>query len=150
MDALGKLYNSTTIVTMNAGGKMNGIAVAWITRVSINPPMIAISIGKARYSHKLLNETDKFGVCIMEKSAKEIVVLFGTKSGRNCDKFAGIDYSLSKNDVPILPGTLAYIECQIKSKADAGDHTIFIGEVIDQKVFKDEAPMLYGEHRILL
>lgn len=149
MDALGKLYTSTTIVTMNTGRKMNGIAVAWITRVSINPPMIAISIGKTRYSHKLLNETDKFGVCIMEKGAKKIVNLFGTKSGRNCEKFSGIDYSLSENNIPILPGTLAYIECQIIRKADAGDHTIFIGEVIDQKVFKDEKPMLYGEHRIL-
>ena len=46
MDALGKIYSTTTVVTMKAGKKLNGIAVAWVTRVSIDPPMLAISIGK--------------------------------------------------------------------------------------------------------
>lgn len=46
MDALGKLYTSTAIVTVNVEGKLNGITVAWVTRVSWQPPMVAVSIGK--------------------------------------------------------------------------------------------------------
>ncbi|OAA30397.1 flavin oxidoreductase [Kosmotoga arenicorallina S304] len=149
MDALGKIYSTTTIVTMNAKEKANGIAIAWITRVSINPPMIAISVGKTRYSHTLLNETDRFGVCIMRPEAEKLVNFFGSKSGRDIDKFAELDYEKSPSGIPIVPGTLAYIECTIKEKADAGDHTIFIGEVVLQKLFGNDKPLLYGEHSML-
>jgi flavin reductase (DIM6/NTAB) family NADH-FMN oxidoreductase RutF len=134
---------------MNVDGKMNGIAVAWITRVSGDPPMITVSIGKTRYSHELLKKAERFGICIMKKSAKDVVEFFGTKSGREVNKFDNYDYSLSKNRTPILAGSVAFIECKISSTADAGDHTLFIGEVVDQKLYENEEPMLYGEHEIL-
>lgn len=149
MDALVKLYTSATVVTMNVDGELNGIAVAWITRVSIEPPMIVISIGKTRYSHELLSKGDRFGVCIMEKSEKKIVAYFGSKSGRDGNKFDGIPYDLSKTGLPILRGTVAYLECAIKNRAVAGDHTLFIGEIVTRKLFREENPLLYGEHRII-
>ncbi len=149
MDALGKLYTSTTIVTVNAWGKMNGCAVAWATRVSLEPPMIAVSIGKQRYTHELMSLTDLFGVCIMLPDARKTVSIFGSKTGRYYNKFDGIEYKLSENDVPILPGSLAFIECRTRGKTNAGDHTIFVGEVMHQKVMKDSKPLLYGEGRLL-
>lgn len=149
MDALGKLYTSATIVTMKVEGELNGIAVAWITRVSIKPPMIAISIGKTRYSDELLNKTDRFGVCIMESGEKKTVAHFGSLSGRDCDKFENIPFNLSETGIPILPGTVAYLECVIKDRAAAGDHTLFIAEIVAQKLYEEEKPLLYGEHRIL-
>lgn len=149
MDALGKLYSSTTVVTMNVNGKMNGIAVAWITRVSGDPPMVAVSIGKTRYSHDLLKKAELFGICIMKKSARDVVKFFGTKSGREVNKFDNYDYLLSKNGTPILTDSVAFIECKISSTADAGDHTLFIGEIVDKKLYEDEEPMLYGENKIL-
>ena len=71
MDALGKLYTSTTIVTMNVDERMNGITVAWLTRVSWDPPMVAISVGKTRYSHELLLKSHGFAVCIMGKEGRQ-------------------------------------------------------------------------------
>ena len=149
MDATGKLYSSTAIVTVNFEGKLNGISVAWITRVSIDPPMIAISIGKTRYSHSLLEGVEMFGVCIMGSDALKIVTHFGGKSGRDFNKFDGIEYRLSNNSIPILEDSIAYLECRIAGKADAGDHTLFIGEVIKDEVYSDALPLLHGEHRIL-
>ncbi|MFW6120043.1 MAG: flavin reductase family protein [Petrotogales bacterium] len=149
MDALGKLYSSTTIVTMNVDGQLNGISVAWITRVSGNPPMLTVSIGKTRYSYELLKKAKYFGVCIMKKSAKEAVEYFGTKSGRDVNKFDMYDYTLTEKGTPILSNSVAFVECRIDSTADAGDHILFIGEVIDKKLYDNERPMLYGEHEIL-
>ncbi len=149
MDALGKLYSSTTIVTMNAEGQLNGISVAWITRVSGEPPMITVSIGKTRYSHELLNKTEYFGICIMKKSAKKVVEYFGTKSGRDVNKFDNFKYTLTDRRTPVLSDSVAFIECRIDSTANAGDHTLFIGEVVDQRLYEDEEPLLYGEHEML-
>ncbi|GAB6189096.1 flavin reductase family protein [Marinitoga arctica] len=148
MDALGKIYNVASIVTMNSKGKLNGITVAWITRVSINPPMIAISIGKQRYSYNLLENTDKFGVCILSKKQKELAKFFGSKSGKNMNKFEHVDYELSSNGIPKLKDIVAFFECEIVSKAEAGDHVIYIGKIINQEMLKTEEPLLYGEHKL--
>ncbi len=149
MDTLKKLYTTTTIITVNTKNGINGITVAWITRVSINPPMIAISIGKSRYSFELLNSTDFFGVCILGKSAKHVAEHFGTISGRNKNKFENVAYTVSERGIPIVEGTIGYIECKKVSTAESGDHVSFIGEVVKQIVYSEEKPLLYGEHKIL-
>jgi len=149
VDALGKLYTSTAIVTMNVDGKMNGITVAWLTRVSWDPPMIAISIGKTRYSHELLLKSQGFAVCIMGEEGREAAEYFGTVSGRDVDKFKKFKYQTTKGGYPIPEGTIAYLECRITGKCEAGDHTIFIGHVEHQEVLKDEKPLIFGEHTIL-
>ncbi|KAF2956840.1 flavin reductase family protein [Marinitoga sp. 38H-ov] len=148
MDALGKIYNVASIITMNSHGLLNGITVAWITRVSITPPMIAISIGKQRYSYKLLEETDKFGVCILSKEQKDIARLFGSKSGRNTNKFENINYELTENGIPKILDSIAFFECNIVNKTEAGDHIIYIGKIINQELLKNEQPLLYGDHQL--
>ncbi|WP_129409071.1 flavin reductase family protein [Marinitoga lauensis] len=149
MDALGKIYNVVSIVTINSNGTLNGITVAWITRVSIKPPMIAISIGKQRYSYELLENIDKFGVCILSKEQKDLAKLFGSKSGRNVNKFENVDFELTKNGIPKIKNIVAFFECKIVNKADAGDHVIYIGEVINQEILKTDTPLLYGEHKLM-
>jgi len=151
MDALGKLYTSTTIVTMNVDGRMNGITVAWLTRVSWDPPMVAISVGKTRYSHELLLKSHGFAVCIMGREGRKAAEYFGTVSGRSVYKFKKFKYRMSKGGYPIPEGTIAYpyLECKITGKCEAGDHTIFIGLVEHQEVLKNEKPLIFGEHTIL-
>ena len=149
MDALGKIYTSTAIVTMNVDGKMNGITVAWLTRVSWEPPMVAVSIGKTRFSHELLLKSQGFAVCIMGEKGREVAEYFGTVSGRNVDKFKKYRYQMSEKSYPVPEGTIAYLECKIVGKCDAGDHTIFIGLVESQKVLENKKPLIFGEHTIL-
>lgn len=149
MDALGKLYTSTAIVTVNVEGKLNGITVAWVTRVSWQPPMVAVSIGKTRYTRELMDRTDSFAVCILGKDAKEIAEYFGTVSGRNTDKFKKYPYTMSEGNLPIPEGTIAYIECDKTGQFGAGDHIVYIGTVRRQKALKDEPPLIFGEHELL-
>ncbi|KLO21656.1 MULTISPECIES: flavin reductase family protein [unclassified Marinitoga] len=149
MDALGKIYNVTSVVTMNVDNKINGITVAWITRVSIKPAMIAISIGKKRYSYELLEKTDRFGICILSKKQKDIAKLFGSKSGRIFNKFKNIEYEMTKNKIPKLKDIIAFFECKIINKTDAGDHVIYIGEIETEELLSFEKPLLYGEHALI-
>jgi len=149
MGAIDKLYTSTVVVTTKVGDKLNGISVAWVTRVSWHPVMLAISIGKARYSHELLLNADGFCVCVLGKSAEKVAEHFGTLSGRDVNKFATVPHSFSKRGYPVPEGTIAYMECEKTSSFEAGDHTIFVGKVIDGKILKDEEPMIFGEGKIL-
>ena len=148
-DALGKLYTSTAVVTMKARGKTNGITIAWMTRVSWSPPMVAISVGKTRFSHELIAESKAFCVCILRKDKAEVAELFGTNSGRTMDKFSHVQYTLSEGNFPIPEGTIAYMECEVVEECEAGDHTIFVGKVIREKLLEDADPLIFGEHTLL-
>ncbi|PLV58746.1 flavin reductase family protein [Thermotoga sp. KOL6] len=150
MDALGKFYTSTVIVTVNVEGKLNGITVAWVTRVSWQPPMVAVSIGKTRYTRELLDKTDSFAICVLGKEAKDIAEYFGTVSGRNVDKFKKFPYTMSEGNLPIPEGTIAYLECEKSGSFEAGDHIVYIGNIRRQKVLKDEKPLIFGEHTLMI
>ncbi|AEH50526.1 flavin reductase family protein [Pseudothermotoga thermarum] len=149
MSAIDKLYGPVTIVTVNVEGKMNGITVAWATRVSWHPKIVAVSIGKTRYSRELLDKADKFAVCIMGKGGREVAEYFGTVSGRNVNKFEKISYELSKSGLPIPSGTIAYLECKKTNQVEAGDHIVYFGLVEEEKVLKNEPPLVFGEGQIL-
>lgn len=112
--------------------------------------MIAISIGKQRYSYELLENTDRFDVfCILSKNQKDLASFFGRKSGRNTDKFENVEYELTENGIPKIKDIVAFFECKIVSKAEAGDHVIYIGEVEKEELLKLEIPLLYGEHKLI-
>ena len=148
-DALGKLYTSTAVVTMKTGDRMNGITIAWITRVSWLPPMIAISVGKTRFSHELIDQSGEFCACILREDKAEVAEFFGTNSGRTTNKFAKANYTLSEGGFPVPEGTIAYMECKVVEKCEAGDHTIFVGEITREKLLEDARPLIFGEHTLL-
>jgi flavin reductase (DIM6/NTAB) family NADH-FMN oxidoreductase RutF len=114
-------------------GKPNIITLAWTSPLSIRPPLVAIVIGKGRYSHKLLEETGEFVVNIPSEDLIDQTHFCGTTSGRRVDKFKETGLTAlpaKKVGVPIIKECIAHLECRITERIPAGDHTIFIGEVL--------------------
>ena len=69
---------------------------------------------------------------------------FGLKTGRKTDKFEGLDYETKVTGAPVLKECLAWLDCRVVSYHDAGDHTLFIGEVLDAGVRREgDKPLLY-------
>lgn len=138
-------HPTALITTISKDGKPNIIAVAWIIPTSIKPPLLAISIGKTRYSHQLLAETGEFVANIPTKELLDKVEYCGSTSGRNVNKFeeAGLTSKLAKKvKPPIIEECAAHIECKVMHKFSTGDHTLFIGEVLaayaDGELFTDK------------
>jgi len=118
--------------------------VAWITPVSKNPPLIAMSIGKTGHSHRLIEETGEFLVNIPTEDLVGQVELCGTMSGRALDKFEifGLTAKPAKTvSAPIIEECVGHLECRVVNKFSAGDHTVFVGEVLtayaDDDMFVD-------------
>ena len=110
-------------------------------QTSINPPMVAISIGKTRYSHGLLLRSGEFVLAIPGRDLAEEVLYCGTHSGRDVDKFKETNLtaiSASKVRPPLIKECIANIECKIVGNLDTGDHTIFVGEVQANWVSEEE------------
>ncbi|MCK4589459.1 MAG: flavin reductase family protein [Nanoarchaeota archaeon] len=121
------------------------IAVAWHMPVSKEPFLYAIAIGKTRFTHQLIEQSQSFAVNFMSADQKEAIIKCGTISSKHIDKFK--EANLTKEecesiDCPRIKEVIGYLECQVKQKIPAGDHTVFIGHVHNHKLNKDK-PRLY-------
>lgn len=113
--------------------KPNIITLGWWMRTSHRPPMLAISVAHSRYSYELLVKTGEFVLVLPPEEWLDAVLFCGRKSGRNVDKFAetGLrEQKAEKVSAPLIKGAIAQFECVVRSIVPAGDHSIFVGEVL--------------------
>ena len=130
---LGSPYNYVLAVTIDKKGKPNIIGLGWWTFVSWNPKMMAISIGKERYSHECIEHCKEFVLCFPSKEQKNSAWLCGKKSGRNVDKFKETGFVAVPSKIikpPIIEGSTVEFECKVVDKIDTGDHTVYIGNIV--------------------
>ena len=140
------LYPMHTVLVSCVGkaGKPNIITLAWVMPTSIAPPLVAISVAPKRHSHRLIEETKEFVVNIPTMEILKETFYCGRTSGRDHDKFketALTPLPAKKVKPPIIKECVAHLECKLYSKQATGDHTIFVGEIIeayaDKQVLKD-------------
>jgi flavin reductase (DIM6/NTAB) family NADH-FMN oxidoreductase RutF len=131
----------TVLVTcVGKTGKPNIITLSWAMPTSTNPPLVAISISPRRHSYALIEETREFVVNIPTMDMLDKVVLCGTTSGRNHDKFkeaALTPLSGKKVRAPLIKECVGHLECKLRTQCATGDHTIFVGEIVEALVDKE-------------
>jgi flavin reductase (DIM6/NTAB) family NADH-FMN oxidoreductase RutF len=126
-------------------GKPNVLPLAWAMPTSNNPPLIAISMGLNRYSHRLIEETKEFVINIPTVDIVKETLACGRTSGKNHDKFSETSLTpvpARKVKAPIIKECIAHIECKLHSQFETGDHTVFVGEIVEayakEGVFTDK------------
>ncbi|MDI6805759.1 MAG: flavin reductase family protein, partial [Candidatus Bathyarchaeia archaeon] len=132
--------HTVLVSCIGKAGKPNIITLAWAMPTSINPPLVAISIAPRRYSHALIEETKEFVVNIPTMEILRETLFCGRRSGRDLDKFkeAGLTPAPAKKvKPPIIKECVAHLECRLHSQFTIGDHTIFIGEIVEAYVEKE-------------
>jgi len=120
-------------------GNANIITLAWTMPVSMNPPLIVVSISPRRHSHKMIEETGEFVINVPTMEIVKETLFCGRKSGKNLDKFKETKLTplpAKSVKVPIIKECVAHLECKLYKQIPAGDHTLFIGEI--QKAYADE------------
>ena len=142
-------YPYTLVVTVDKDGKPNVMGAAWWTFTSVQPPMMAISIGHPRYTHECLQSTKEFVVCFPSEEQAKAAWICGTKSGRNVDKFNVCGFKTTPADVvkaPIIEGATVAYECKVVAELVCGDHTLFSGEVVAIHGDPQKAKHIYSVH----
>jgi flavin reductase (DIM6/NTAB) family NADH-FMN oxidoreductase RutF len=145
--AMGYFASGVTVVTTASAGELYGMTVSSFSSLSLNPPLVLICIDKAVPSHDMIRDAGCFVVNILEKRQEHLSRRFATTAS---DKFKGVAWHSGQLGLPVLDNTLAAIECRLRDALDGGDHTIFIGEVVDSEIHEG-APLLYyrrGYHEL--
>jgi flavin reductase (DIM6/NTAB) family NADH-FMN oxidoreductase RutF len=121
------------LVTCTAeDARPNAIAIAWLSPVSMNPPLLAFAIHPRRYSYALLQANPSFVVNVMAYEQATDVLFCGRCSGRDVDKFAASGLTAVDARVvnaPAIAEALAHVECEVEAQHVAGDHVIVVGRV---------------------
>lgn len=140
-------YPTTLITTIGKDKKPNIIAIAWITPLSINPPVLMFALRRERYSYKLILENKEFVVNIPDFSLIKESLICGTYSGKDRDKFELTKFTPIESEfikVPSIKECIGHIECKVLEIIERKelDHVIVLGEVLNVKVEED----LFDKH----
>lgn len=138
---LGRFATGITVVTMRGGARSYGITVNAFMSVSLRPPLIAVCIDKRANAHATLAEARRFGVSILRAGQEAVSDHFAGRGGQpGPEPFEDFD------GLPVVRGALAHLACSHHDVLDAGDHTIFLGEVESLRACEGE-PLAYFEGR---
>jgi flavin reductase (DIM6/NTAB) family NADH-FMN oxidoreductase RutF len=131
--------------------KRGGMTAAWFSRVSWDPPLVAVSIAPSRYTYELIKEFKAFAIHIISKRYEEVALnIFGSLSGRDIDKFAkgGIKpIKAQKVVAPIIPDVPIILECRFITEFSTGDHIVVVGEVVKAYRGSNELPLVWFNSR---
>lgn len=135
IDGLNCITYGLYIVSSSFEGKDSAMIVNTVFQVSAEPPKVAISVNKECLTHKIIQKSHVFAAMPLEqKTDLPFIGRFGFRTGRNFDKFSGIQIMRSSLGLPIVQEhTLSFIEVKVEKEVDVGTHTMFIGTVQDAK-----------------
>jgi flavin reductase (DIM6/NTAB) family NADH-FMN oxidoreductase RutF len=121
------------ILTVNAGGKKNAMAVAWHSAISFKPPLYGVAVAPKRHTYQLIIEAAEFGINFMPFEAAELIASVGGSGGSEMDKFRKFNIAEEtplQTSVPILKDAYAAYECKLVDNRIYGDHAWMVGEIV--------------------
>jgi flavin reductase (DIM6/NTAB) family NADH-FMN oxidoreductase RutF len=138
-EAMSHFATGVTIVTTEHDGTPYGLTVASFASLSLHPPLVLVCIAQKAKSHDAIRSAGHFGVSILAQGQADVSGRFASKFD---DKFAGITTRRGEHGMPLIDGAICTLECRVHSELSGGDHTIFVGEVLDSAT-SDGAPLVY-------
>ena len=124
---MGMFATGVTVVTTHDGaGKDYGLTANAVASVSLVPPLLLVCVDKSAESHDAFGRSGVFAVSVLSAEQEALSQRFA-RSGD--EKFAGLSVERAATGAVLFPGALAYLDCRVTAAHDAGDHTIYVGEV---------------------
>src|SRR5579875_634229 len=129
------------VVTCAHEGTANAFTANWVTQVSFEPPMVALSVENDSASLPLILGSGFFAVEPFEAGQRELAGALGKPRARAGDKLATIPHSTGPHDLPILDDALGYVACRVTGHLVTGDSTVVAGEVIAAGLHRQGDPL---------
>ncbi len=137
---LGRFATGVTVVTTrDPSGQPVGMTASSVASVSLEPPLVLVSVDRANDMHPALSAAERFVLNVLAADQEAISRRFAAE---HPNRFDGIGYRETRHGLPVLEGVLASIECEKQAAVPGGDHTVFFGLVTGGAV-SDRRPLLY-------
>ncbi|MGH8985123.1 MAG: flavin reductase family protein [Acidimicrobiia bacterium] len=136
------------VVGSRAGERRNGMTLNWATQLSFDPKLLGIAVEETAFTHELIVEGGVFSLNILDREDRAIVRKFTKPVEVDADAktLNEIPFHDGVTGAPVLDQAVAYADCEVRQSVDTGEHTLFIGEIVDSGFQKDEeTPVLRME-----
>lgn len=145
--SLRKFASGITIVTVASNGDLHGMTATSFASVSLEPPLILVSLEKRSFTHDLVLASRSFAVNVLAADQEPLARDFARRGEKS---FAGIECRRSASGAPLIAGCLAWLECDITEVVPGGDHDVVVARVVASDT-REGAPLIYFEraYRVL-
>jgi flavin reductase len=148
--ALGAFATGVTVITTRGADHLFGMTANAFTSVSLDPPLILVCVISGTTGAQVIEQNANFAVNILGAHQEPISRYFASKERpRGLDAFKEIPHSTAVTGCPIIDGAAGYLDCRLHTAHEAGDHIIFIGEVLALAHDTGVEPLVYhgGRYR---
>jgi flavin reductase (DIM6/NTAB) family NADH-FMN oxidoreductase RutF len=139
--------SGVTIVSAAHAGEQHGMTVSSFTSVSLEPPLIIISLQDTTRTRELVYHAQAFGVTILAADQEVISNHFAGRNSGSENRMAEVETETLVTGAPLIKGGLAYIDCRVKQSIDVGPNTLFVGEVVAARTRRESQPLVYHDRQ---
>lgn len=132
-------------VGVASGEERNMFTANWLTQVSFEPPLLALSVENDSHSIGMIRETGLFAVSVLALGERELAGRLGKRWELRPDKLDGVPLREGTTGCPVLQDALGFVECRVTDHVAAGDSTVFIAEVIHAEALREGKPLTMAE-----
>jgi flavin reductase (DIM6/NTAB) family NADH-FMN oxidoreductase RutF len=132
-------------VIVRHGSDANAFTANWLTQVSFDPPMVAVSVENSSHSIGLIRATGIVTINVLASGDREVAGALGKRWEKGPTKLAQVPHRPGPNGCAVLDQALAYLECQVSSSAPAGASTVFVATIQDAQVLREGPHLTMAE-----
>ena len=136
-----------TVVAATFEGQTHGMTVNSFTSISLDPPIITVSLQGSTRTHEVVSKSRAFGLTILSREQASISDLFAGRTLEVIDRFAGLQTKTLVTGSPLIVGGLAWLDCRVIQTFDAGMNTLFIAKVAAAQAGKNGDPLIYHNRK---
>jgi flavin reductase (DIM6/NTAB) family NADH-FMN oxidoreductase RutF len=144
-EALAALTTGIYVLTVCAGGTQHGMSSSWATQVSGDPVLLMAAVDRQHFTHQMLLDSGTFALNIVGAQSKHLEDYFYSAQSRRPDNLAPFALETGVTGTPLLCEALASLECRLVSTHAAGDHTLFVGAVVEARLRTSDRPLTSRE-----
>jgi flavin reductase (DIM6/NTAB) family NADH-FMN oxidoreductase RutF len=135
--------SGVTLVTAQDGRGPHGMTVSAFASLSLDPPLIMVSLEQGARTHQMVRAVGRFAVVMLRADQQDLAERFSGGVADVDPRFDGVAYRLSPAGAPIPEARLAFLDCLVVDSHAAGTHTVFIGQVTGGEAAEAGSPLLY-------
>ena len=124
------------VLTAEKDGETAAATVNWVTQTAFEPPLVVVGVKADSGAHELVKKAGAFALNILGKGQQGPAFAFFKPVEKDGDKINGEAYAAGETGAPVLHSVPAYVECRLEQTVENGDHSIFIGKVVNAVVQK--------------
>ena len=144
-EALAALTTGIYVLTVRAGGVQHGMSSSWATQVSGDPVLLMAAVDQQHFTHQMILDSGAFALNIVGAQSKHLEDYFYSAQSRRPDNLAPFALETAMTGTPLLCDAVASLDCHLVSTHPAGDHTLFVGAVVEARVRTLDRPLTSRE-----